>query len=759
MVKPIKALRPGRNRLARIARGLVAGVCVALCGLAIAATPQGLSFERRIGLDWLFWMRGARTPPPNIAIVGINSGTGPALNLPRLPHHWPRAIHATLIESLVRRQAAVIVFDIDFHRSKGGEDALLAQAIAESNRVVLYQRLEARVERVAAASAESSGSVWVEEDVGPAQPLAAAARALGPFPVPRQDKAVSEFWTFKDSIGYAATAPAVALQLLALSAYDEWASTLKTNDAPGLEKLPPRARDVDGPDAMRRLMQQSRRILQQNDVLVARLRRAFSGPDSKARQMLSALTEMYAGPDHQLLNFYGPTGRIRTIPYERVATAAAPAAGDAVGDLSGHVVFVGYSDLDDPTSLDRIPTSLTREDGVELSGVEIMATAYANLLDKRPLRSGGLVFDGVIVAAFGLAAGLLIYGLPATLAAPLAGVGAILYASVIQLSFNRTDLWLPLATPILIQLPLALFAGLIGQYVIERRTRERASAALLRYVPEDIARELTERPLEPARTNREMFGICLASDMSGFSGLAEQRSPSELAQLLNDYFDALAKALKARGADVTDFRADMIMCAWISEQRESETARRGLEAAIEVSEIICRFAATNGMNQIVPRVGLEAGPLYIGHTGGGGRFVYTVQGDAANTAARLESLNKQLGTRILAGETVAHHADTLLVRPLGLFKFSGKAMPTNVFEIVGSKGAVRSDQLLLCADFAEALAAFQRKEWRRASRLFEAIAARFPVDRPSQFYMRRSQEYAAAPPEPERAAIIEVHDK
>ena len=76
-------------------------------------------------------MRGARTPPPDVAVVGINSGTGRALGLPRLPHDWPRTVHARLIDRLVAQNAKGIVFDIDFSRAKpGDEDAVLAQAIA-----------------------------------------------------------------------------------------------------------------------------------------------------------------------------------------------------------------------------------------------------------------------------------------------------------------------------------------------------------------------------------------------------------------------------------------------------------------------------------------------------------------------------------------------------------------------------------------------------------------------------------------------------
>ena len=59
---------------------------------------------------------------------------------------------------------------------------------------------------------------------------------------------------------------------------------------------------------------------------------------------------------------------------------------------------------------------------------------------------------------------------------------------------------------------------------------------------------------------------------------------------MNDYFDALAQALKRHGVDVMEFRADMIMCAWVAPVRSPEICRKGMHAAIEVSDIIMRFA-------------------------------------------------------------------------------------------------------------------------------------------------------------------------
>ena len=452
-------------------------------------------------------------------------------------------------------------------------------------------------------------------------------------------------------------------------------------------------------------------------------------------------------------------GTIRTLPYQALLKGNGGDTTARSTDLANNMVFVGYSDLYDPDQPDRFYTSFTGKDGVDLSGVEIMATAYANLLSGRTLTPSPTAISALAVVMFGILVGILAYLLPATAAVPAVFAFAALYAGLLQWRFNEADLWLPLATPTLVQLPLALLIGLMGQYLLKRRKEEQMTRAIRYYLPESVVRDLAQRQVDPTTLNRVVFGTCLATDMTDFIALGESKSPHELAIFMNEYFDALAQALKRHGVDVMEFRADMIMCAWIAPVRSPEVCRSGMNAAIEVSEIITRFAQAHGSRHFNPRVGLQDGDVYVGHTGGGGRFLYSIVGDTANTAARLESLNKHLGTHVLAAESVVQDANGLLLRPLGSFRLRGKADPTSVFEILGRKENARAEHLDLCAQFSEGLTAFQRKEWQRAANLFEAITKIYVEDGPSRFYWTYSQKYAAETPTYEGPAFIHMHEK
>ena len=125
--------------------------------------------------------------------------------------------------------------------------------------------------------------------------------------------------------------------------------------------------------------------------------------------------------------------------------------------------------------------------------------------------------DVAIMLVFGFIVGAALYLLPAVIGVAF-GLGvSVLYAAAAQWTFNAEDLWLPLAVPILVQMPIAMLIGVMGQYLVERRLEKRMSRAISYYLPENIVRDLTEKHLDPSKSDRVVYGACLATDMSGFT--------------------------------------------------------------------------------------------------------------------------------------------------------------------------------------------------------------------------------------------------
>ena len=741
------------DRARRVVKGLTVGLITGLAGALFGLTDMGASFERDIGLSWLFHIRGAISPPSDVAVVAIDSRTGDQLGLPSLPREWPRTIHARLVDELTRRGASAIVFDMQFDKPKvAKDDRVFATAVDKADRVALIELVTGKRQPMTDANGRQTGSVWIEEMIKPMPELTAAAKALATFPLPKIDATVYEFWAFKESIGDAPTLPAVALQVHALKAYPAWVSLLGQLHTPDLDALPRSVQEIGKAEQMRSLMRTFRNVFENNpgarDRLASLVEQKSAQGGAEDRGLLKALLGLYAGNPHRVLNFYGPPGTIKTIPYQSVIKGENQNPGKSALDLRGKTVFVGFSDLYDPGQPDRFYTVFTGEDGVDLSGVEIAATAFGNLLTDSSIKPASNVQTLALLLSFGMVIGMLAYFLPAMVGVPLTIILAATYAFIAQWLFNSADCWLPLATPLLAQFPLALFLGLLGQYLLERHRGQRISKALSYYVPEGVARDLTNNQSKPDAFNKVVYGTCFATDMSGFSTISEQLPPDKLAVFLNEYFDTLAKSLKRHQVDVTEFRADAIMCAWTADKPNVDVRRKAVLAALGAAEAIGEFKQRNAMLQASLRVGLEAGHFYIGHAGGGGHFVFSIVGDTANTASRIESLNKHTGTQILATQEVVEDLDGLLLRPLGEFQFVGKTEAIPIVEIMAATADATDRQRQLSERFAEALAAFHTAEWAKAAEAFEAVQKEFPDDGPTRFYIARCRSYLSGTTQP-----------
>ncbi|MGB5260338.1 MAG: adenylate/guanylate cyclase domain-containing protein, partial [Gammaproteobacteria bacterium] len=683
-------------------KGLLLGVCVGLFGAILGLTPPGINFEKHVGLDWLFNVRGAIEPPPEVAVIAINERDIAGLGLPKLPRDWPRFIHGLLIEQLVARGASVIVFDMDFQRAKSAEhDAEFARAVADAERVVLFERLDGKRQPIYDMNNQQTGTIWVEELVPPIPMLAEAAKALAPFPVPKVQVNVYQYWPFKPSAANAATLPATALQVHALPVQQRWMEVLERAGATGIQDLPRTASGVGRAAAVNQLMMTLRSAFTNDPALGARIRKLLAGNGvqpaltADERRLITALTGLYAGSDNRYLNFYGPPGSIPNIPYNAVMGSAASRVSPAALDLAGKVVFVGLSDLFDPGQPDRFYTVFTNADGVDLSGVEIAATAFANLLTDRSLRPAGALETAVILMLVGLILGAGIYLLKASIAVPLALLLSGLYVVGVQSAFNTADLWLPLAIPMLVQLPLALFVGLLAQYLTEARSRRQLKAVFGQYVPPEIVDEMSRHPDENFSVEGESRELSvLFCDIRSFTTISEALPADELKQLLNHFFTPMTRIIFEKRGTIDKYVGDMIMAFWGAPVQDPLHRQHAVEAALNMLDKLVgmrREFSDRNWPEINIGIGINTGMMNVGDMGSEYRRAYTVIGDAVNLGSRLEGLTKYYGVGLIISETTAAGLDDLVLRCLDRVKVKGKHEPVTIYEPVGAVGSVSSE--------------------------------------------------------------------
>lgn len=224
-----------------------------------------------------------------------------------------------------------------------------------------------------------------------------------------------------------------------------------------------------------------------------------------------------------------------------------------------------------------------------------------------------------------------------------------------------------------------LLAEQFNRMVGGLRERDRMRRTFARFVPESVAAALLAQEGLVAPQERE--ATVLFVDIEDFTSTASRLAPREILQMLNDYFEAVGRIIDVHGGVVTQFQGDAVLATFNLPLANEEHARHALEAAREIQARLGQLRFARGV-QLRARIGVSSGLLVGGTVGGGERLGYTVHGDTVNLAARLEALNKELGTSILVSARTAElAARSVPLRDRGGVAVRGFDTPLHVFEV------------------------------------------------------------------------------
>jgi adenylate cyclase len=248
-------------------------------------------------------------------------------------------------------------------------------------------------------------------------------------------------------------------------------------------------------------------------------------------------------------------------------------------------------------------------------------------------------------------------------------------------------------------------------------------------------------------SGQQVHGIVLATDASQYTTLSERLAPAQLHQLMNEYYASLFVPIREAGGVVSDVIGDAALAIWSAGGADAEQRRQACRAALHACRAVDAFNRSHASAMLPTRMGLHCGEVVMGHVGAVDHYEYRAVGDIVNTATRIEGLNKRLGTRVLASESVVEGLGDIRCRALGRFMLAGKTRPLTLYELIDAQDetaeAAHRDQTL----FHGALQAFQAQQWREAAEGFEAFTERHPGDGPSRYYLDLCQRIDADPPQ------------
>ncbi len=180
-------------------------------------------------------------------------------------------------------------------------------------------------------------------------------------------------------------------------------------------------------------------------------------------------------------------------------------------------------------------------------------------------------------------------------------------------------------------------------------------------------------------------------DLRESSALADSMPREEFLQSLNDYFDAVGGAVQEHGGEVLRFIGDAVLAIFPTGQNGGAGPHHSAAQACYDAIEAVRSADTR-MTELNERrsgenkdplgfgIGLHLGEVTYGNIGTPERLEFTVIGAAANEAARLENLTKELETQVLVSDTFASAFPENL-KPMGRHALRGVNQEMDVFTL------------------------------------------------------------------------------
>lgn len=722
--------------IARWCKFLLLGIVTGLIGAGFFLTPYGQALEEKFGLYGLFHLRGPIAAPDEVAVIALDQPSAAQFKLPLLPRLWPREMHAQLIERLSAAGARIIVFDLIFDSPAVApeSDRQLAQAMREAGNTVLIERLTYQNTELPFDNNRKQGDIRHEGTLRLLPDIADAALASAPFPLPKAER-VNGYWTFKSSAGDFPTVPVTVLQLYMLPLHDTLVRLLTDTDPALAAQLPVAAERIDAEEwllAMRQLFAADARLAA---AVQARLRQNAT-LDTAQKRYLAALLAVYSGDEKRYLNFYGPPRTIRTIPYFQAYQLLA--ADKSVHDFKDKVVFVGFSGATQPEQdlvRDDYHTVFSNPDGLYISGVEIAATAFANLLENKPLTPLAQPDNLMILFLFGWTLGIVFQKVSTRRALAFGIFVASCYIFWAHYLFKHDAVWVPVAIPLLQVICAFVSAEAAKHYWADEKAKqlEVQLADIKKILGSSYPSPAIERILGKDRSEAGIYGSCLTTDVEGYTALSEPLDPGMLGHLMTQYRDVLKNPIKQHRGHIMDMTGDSMLAIWIADAQNTNAKAQACAAALELAAAVDCFNRSRPGDQprLPTRIGLHCGDMAL-YRGDGN---YSVTGDVVNTADRIQRANKILKTRILLSSDVSEGVDNFLIRALGNFLLTGRSNPVQLFELMAQRQVAGQEQFWLCETFARALAAYHAQQWAQADHAFSSILKKIPYDGPSQFYL------------------------
>jgi adenylate cyclase len=585
---------------------------------------------------------------------------------------WPRVLQSNLIDFLERAPARVIAYDIQLtERSRGSfkfgdemwtaeeSDDAIVTSVRTAGKVVLLA--DATSPGMTGTSQQAETPAWrspfrlgpsIEERpliLPPFQQLSDAASALGHnFLAVDDDGIVRRVTPF-------------------IRSGDRYMPSLGVAAALAAEAFKPEEIALEGNSIRVR----DRRI----PLIPMRVANTVGARDSRDQWTMlvnyRAPVQTPGGRPYQTFE-----ARHLLVSQDQLLAGQKPLVDPAV--FKNKIVFIGL------TGAGLVDVFQTPMGGGLMPGIQLHATVADSLLANKFISVAAAGWRVASTAGAAIVVGLMAALLPFVAAA----TGAVIATAgwmVAAVLLLRSGIWLNTVEP-LSAIGVALLAGTAYRYFVEDYEKRVVKKLFGRYVSKDVFEQLMADPegAELGGTRRDMS--VLFSDIRGFTTVTEKGNPEALVTQLNEYFSRMVEIVFRHKGTVDKFVGDMVMALYGAPVDDPDHAEHAVATALDMVRALGELNskwAERGMPQLDIGIGINSGDMIAGNIGSSSIMSYTVIGDNVNLGARLESLNKDYGSRIIISDASRRRlTGNYDIHPLGEVVVKGKTKPVAIFEVV-----------------------------------------------------------------------------
>ncbi len=398
-----------------------------------------------------------------------------------------------------------------------------------------------------------------------------------------------------------------------------------------------------------------------------------------------------------------------------------------------------------------------------MPNVEIVANVLTGILDNS--------FPELPFWAKSATVGLiLIIGILLTVLLPLVSAGLAILLATLTLSLlisANIGLWVTMGLVFSFSVPLIMAVILIITnmaygFLFESRKKKLLRETFSQYVAPDYVKILIDNPEQYSLNGESAELTVLFADIRHFTHISEKLEATQVKKLLNHYFTPMTQIIFNYGGTIDKYVGDMIMAFWGAPIKNTAHREAAINTALDMlakTEELKDSFVKDALPEVNIGIGINTGIMNVGDMGSVFRRSYTVLGDAVNLGARLESLTKYYGIKLLVTSHTIEGQTKFLFRWIDKVKVKGKSNAVDIYEVLCRLEDASPELLEEIAAHEKASFAYKKADWTLAQTLFSCLVKQYPNTTLYELFLQRVKDFSKNQPPSDWDGSYELKEK